>query len=325
GTRFSRISSSSFGIFKNIFGHGANLQTQPEDILEFFLVDEGYIGYTLDLSQAENRIVAYVGHVTQMVEAFESNKDVHALTASLIFGVPIDEIVQQDNEDIFCSLGNGKKTLRFYGKKSNHELNYDIGHAAFSLILEIPEKDGKYIVNKYHLAYPEIRNKYHARVVRQLRKNRTIINLMGRRTLFLEEWGDKLNKAGYSCNPQGTVGDVINERGLNYIYYNPEEFGPIELLMQVHDSINFQIPLSVPWREHAEMIMKIKRNLETPLETEDGVKFVIPVDIKVGLNFGPDMKKISKEILDRSRVETIIDFRYGLAMILEEAYENLNT
>ena len=131
---------------------------------------------------------------------------------------------------------------------------------------------------------------------------------MGRKTLFLEEWGDQMFKAAYSCIPQGTVGDIINERGLNYIYYNQKEFRPVELLMQVHDSINFQIPLSIPWKEHYKMLIKIKTSLETPLKTEDDITFSIPADIKVGLNFGPDMREISR------------DFSAG---ILEEAYECL--
>ncbi len=46
--------------------------------------------------------------------------------------------------------------------------------------------------------------------------------------------------------------------------------------MQVHDSIKFQIPLSLGWKRHAEMLIKIKQSLEQPLKTHYGREFVIP-------------------------------------------------
>ncbi|MBU2249458.1 MAG: hypothetical protein KKD77_22110, partial [Gammaproteobacteria bacterium] len=114
-----------------------------------------------------------------------------------------------------------------------------------------------------------------------LREGRTITNLMERKTLFMDQWGDKMFKAAYSCIPQGTVGDVINERGLNYVYYNQDRFKLVELLLQVHDDITLQIPKSVPLVEHARMLLDIKTSLEQPLETFDKRQFVIPADITV--------------------------------------------
>lgn len=276
GTRYSRLSSS-----KNIFGTGTNLQNWPHDILEYLVADEGYVAYNMDLSQFENRIVAYVGNITQMIEAFEQGKDVHRLTAALIFGIAPDEVSDEPGS---ASIGGGKFSQRFWGKKANHAFNYDFGYRSFSLTYEIPENDGKWIYSRYHTAYPGVKQSYHVMVRAQLAKNRTLTNLLGRRTLFLGKWEDKTFKEAYSCIPQGTCGDVINERGVNYIYYDQNSFWPVELLLQVHDSIGFQIPLSVPWSEHAEMIIKIKRSLETPL-VAGAREFVIPVDLTVGKNF----------------------------------------
>jgi len=279
GTRFSRISSS-----ENIFGTGMNMQNWPHELLEFLLFDEGYIGYTIDLSQAENRIVAYVGNVTQLIDAFETGHDVHNLTAALILGKPVDEI---SNEDGSSSLGSGHYSERFWGKKANHSLDYDLGYKTFALRLELPETQAKRIVERFHTAYPGIRQNFHAMVKAQLAKNRTLTNLMGRKTLFLDEWGDKLWKVGYSCIPQGTVGDVINERGLNYVYYNQKDFAPIDLLTQTHDSITFQIPLNVSWERHAGMLRLLKAKLETPLVWNER-KFVIPADVSMSKNFNKD-------------------------------------
>jgi hypothetical protein len=88
---------------------------------------------------------------------------------------------------------------------------------------------------------------------------------------------------GYSYIPQSTTGDIINRRGLNHIYYNQDEFEPVELLMQVHDSIVFQIPISIGWKNMALILMKIKQSLETPLEFR-GIEFVVPAGFQMGTN-----------------------------------------
>jgi len=115
---------------------------------------------------------------------------------------------------------------------------------------------------------------------------------MGRRTLFLDEWGDSLFKEAYACIPQGTVGDLINERGLEFVYYDQKQFKELALLIQVHDSMGFQLPLSLPWKEHARMILSIKASLEQPLYFQ-GQSFVIPADLTYGYSLG---KKLCREI-----------------------------
>lgn len=272
GTRFSRLSSSS-----NIFGTGMNMQNWPHRLLKYLLFDNGYVGYRLDLSQAENRIVAYVGNVTLMIQAFETGKDVHRLTASLIFGKPFEDVTTEDGT---CKLGDGTHSERFWGKKANHGLNYDLGFRTFALQNEMQEREAVFIVERYHSMYPEVRGGYHAYVRSQLRENRMVKNLMGRNTLFMDQWGDSLFKEAYSCIPQGTVGDIINERGLSYIYYS-EQFEPVELLLQVHDDITFQIPKRIGYEAHAKILLDIKQKLETPLTTHYGREFIIPVDISI--------------------------------------------
>jgi DNA polymerase-1 len=321
GTRYSRISSS-----KNIFGTGNNLQNQPHDVLKFFLADEGYIYYGMDLSQAENRIVAYVGQIPQMIEAFEKELDVHSLTGALISGLSPDEVKRQDKENIPCQLGDKKKTWRFYGKKSNHGLNYDLGYKNFALDLEISESDSKFIVTRYHLAYPGVRNNYHAMVKKQLGINRTITNLMGRKTLFLDEWEDALFKEAYACIPQGTVGDVINERGVEYLYYNQDLFAPVELLTQVHDSVGFQIPISIGWSEHARMLTLLKSSLETPLKLPNGNTFVIPVDTSLGFSmYDKECKKISSKAFPTSLTALADKLKLTYEILVREKDERSNS
>jgi DNA polymerase-1 len=308
GTRYSRLSSSS-----SIFGTGMNMQNIPHEILQYFLPDEGYVYYAYDLSQAENRIVAYVGNIPEMIDAFESGKDVHRLTASLIFKKPYDAISDEEGSSPF---GDGKSE-RDWGKRANHGLNYDLGYRSFALYYEMPETDSKFIVESYHRAYPGVRQNYHAYVRQCLRENRFVTNLMGRRTLFLGAWEDSLFKEAYSCIPQGTTGDVVNERGINFAYYNQRQFGPLELLVQVHDSIGFQIPLSVPWIEHARMLQAIKTSLETPLRTHFGREFVIPVDLMMGLTMN---KRTGRELKHKKWPGTLEE----LATQLEANYAEIS-
>jgi len=68
----------------------------------------------------------------------------------------------------------------------------------------------------------------------------------------------------------------------------------------VHDSISFQIPLSVSWEAHCNILRLIKWSLETPLEVHDR-EFVIPADFVIGLNFrkeeGIELKELDAESL----------------------------
>lgn len=304
GTKFSRVSSSS-----NIFGTGMNMQNWPHKVQRFLEIDDDYIGFAIDLGQAENRIVAQLSNCQMMINAFETGVDVHSLTATGIFPeLSWQEIKAEDNKKVLCPLGDGTHTKRFWGKKSNHSLNYDIGYKTFSLNCEIPEREGKQIIAGYHALYPEIRNNFHKKVQDEIRSKRCLTNLLGRKTFFLESINDKTFKNGYSCIPQGTVGDIINERGLNYMYYNPDLFGPIQLLSQIHDEIVFQIPTPFhktdpcSWENIARMLTLIKISLETPLTYEDRT-FVIPADITTITRFkcGIDID-FSGDILQRAEI-----------------------
>ena len=311
GTRFSRISSS-----ENIFGTGMNLQNWPHEMQKYLLFDEGYMGYFFDLSQIENRIVAYVGKVIPMIKAFEEGLDVHRLTAALIFGKPVGQISDESGSS---PLSGSRFSERFWGKKANHGLNYDLGYKKFALTYELPEPAAKMIVERYHAAYPEVRQVYHTMVKEQLSKDRTLTNLFGRRTLFLDQWGDKLFKEAYSCIPQGTTGDKINEQGINFIYYNQDKFAPVELLRQDHDSIGFQIPLSVTWSQHAEILLTIKKSLETPLRWRD-TEFVVPADLTMGLDHYTDGDRCTT--IKHKDFPTSVE---ALAQKLEENYEAIRS
>lgn len=273
GTKSGRLSSH-----RTIWGTGTNMQNQPPEMKRYLLADEGYVLYEVDLSQAENRCVAYFSPEPSMIKAFETGMDIHRLTASLIFNKPYDEV---SNEPGSCPLAGGRYSERFWGKKANHALNYGLGYRTFALYYELPENEAKFIVERYHAAYPAIRQGYHEWVREQLAHNRTLTNPFGRRRVFLGRWGGELFKEAYSFLPQSTVADIINRRGLLPMYDDPL-FRQVVLLNQVHDSIVFEIPVE-DWDYHASVLRALKESLEQPIEWR-GMSFVIPAEIKLGLN-----------------------------------------
>jgi len=318
GAETGRLSSG-----ETIFGTGGNQQNWPHDLLRFFLFDRGYIGYSFDLSQIENRIVAYVGGVIEQIRAFESGIDLHRLTASVILGKPFDEI---SGEDGSSPLGDGRQSERYWGKKGNHATNYDVGFKTFALKNEMPEPDAKHIIERIHRGYPQIRGGYHLTIQQMLKKNRIVENLMGRKRLFLGPiipsypnvpkgaCLDTFRKA-YAHLPQSTTADKINEHKIEYIYYNQDLFKPIELLTQVHDSIVFQIPLTIPWIEQAKMLLLIKKSLEQSLFWH-GTEIKTPADLAIGFN-------MNKKDMIELKSKEIPDSEHQLSIKLKEVYESL--
>lgn len=307
GTENGRLSSS-----KTIFGKGGNMQNLPPEMLRFLIADPGCFLYNVDLSQAENRIVAYISPEPNMIAAFAAGVDIHKQTAGLIFNKKPEDISDEEGSS---SIGGGLFSERFWGKKSNHSLNYDLGYRAFALICEIQEFESKHIVEKYHSVYPGVRQ-YHAWIRAQLNKNRTIENCLGRKRLFTNRWGDELFKEAYAFIPQSTVADIINERGLAYVMNNPL-FKGVEILNQVHDSLVVQISYEdVSILHHAECLIALVNSLQRPIAFR-GQTFSIPADVAIGLSL--DKKKMKGvKVNDYTSAE-------GLAGFLSRVHQEVRT
>ncbi len=288
GTKQGRTSSS-----ETIFGTGTNLQNQPEEMLKLMLADPGHIMVSIDMSQAENRVVAYISNEQRMIKAFEEGIDVHMQTASLVFGKPIEEISDDPGSS---PLGGGKFSERFWGKKSNHSLNFDLGYRSFAIEYQLPNSEAKYIVERYHTIYPGVRI-WHGSIREQLSQSKTLINCLGRHRRFYGRWGDDLFKEAYSFIPQSTVADKLNRDGLCYTYYGQDLFGEVELLNIVHDSILFQVPIDIGANRIYEIIITICRNLESPITWKDR-EFSIPADAKLGFSAYGDVELKHNDLLD---------------------------
>jgi uracil-DNA glycosylase family 4 len=285
GTTTGRLSAS-----KDILGEGGNVQTLPKMFYPFVIADENCIMYHLDISQGENRIVANIAPEPLMKEAFDTGRDVHKQTASLIFNIPFDQVSDEEGSS---QMGNGEHSQRFWGKKSNHAFNYGEGSAKFSLDCDLSVKDGEFIYLRYHQMYPGVRQ-YWSWVVESCRKNgRMLTNLFGRKRLFLGDWHEEMFKDLYAFIPQSTIADKVNRQGVIPIYEDQDNFKCIDLLNQIHDAILFQIPLSYSWIDHAEALLKLINLITTPLKWHSS-EFILPVDLKMGTNLA-DMTGVKYE------------------------------
>jgi hypothetical protein len=230
---------------------------------------------------------------------------------------------QVTNETIYCpTMPSGYFMCREHGiisvtGNSNHGINYDESYKKFALVNEMTEVEAKAVLAEVHSGYPEIRNGYHAMIQEMLKSTRTITNLFGRTRLFLgpvhpsypnvpQHACTETYRQGYAHFAQSTCADKVNEQGIEHIYYNQQWYGPVELLAQIHDSIVFQIPLSVPWIEHAHILLSIKDSLETPLIWHER-EIPTPVDLAIGLDMCKENMEEIKSVKMPSRSEILAD------------------
>ncbi len=266
-----------------ITDEGFNLQTPPMPVRRYMLADEDSVIIDVDLEQAENRIVAYIAPEPTMMNAFNANMDIHALTGSLLSGVPYEEVIRQNKLGLFAPIGDELHTWRYWGKQCNHAFNYGRGPFQFAIDCEIEMSEGKRLRNKYLNIYPGIRM-FHTWVENELnRNNRTLINPYGRRRSFRDRFSDHMKRQAYNFYPQSTVADKIDRDGIELIYYNQQWFSGVEMINQMHDSITMQLDLSRPWIKHAEALLRLKDSLARPIIWR-ALEICLPVGASMGLN-----------------------------------------
>jgi DNA polymerase I-like protein with 3'-5' exonuclease and polymerase domains len=120
-----------------------NIQQIPatSDFRKCFIAAEGYKLVTCDYSQAELRILAELSQDVAFVEAFRSGQDLHTLTASQMFGVPVDQV---------------QKPQRSAAKAINFGLAYGMGPGGLAPRLGVTLDEAKELINRYFKAYPGI-------------------------------------------------------------------------------------------------------------------------------------------------------------------------
>ena len=301
------IPVSSMGRFKStkdVFGKGQNAQNRRKFFNKYLMADPGYLIFTCDLSASDARYVAYMGQELSMMKAFNEGLDLHSHTADLMFQMDYDEVRRQEAEGIKAPLNEFSMTFRSWGKRCNHALNFGLGVNALAEQLEIPVHIARQLYKAYHTVYPRVKQGYQGDIINQIKTNRILTNCFGRRWFFQGNMRDMTKP--FAVPAQSNTADIINRRGLIPMFYE-ERFSEAQLLRQVHDSLEFQIPIAIGVDRMFQMLKWLKESIEQPLHWK-GQEFVIPLEIEAGLRLDP-----TREItIDRKGKET-------LASLIKEA------
>ncbi len=257
-----RLSSSE----SIIVGSGTNLQNQPKSVRKLFLPDPGYKLVEADLSQAEARVVAYLTQDERLLEIFKSGKDIHTLNASRIFKKPYEEVTEEE---------------RFFGKKHCHALNYKEGPKTFAAMTGLPYGEAVIIRNSFYDAAPRIQ-KWHMEVESHVDKFRRMETPFGRKRQFHGRRGDDRVRKAIAYVPQSTVADLLNLALIQLDKEIKECHLDWHLLLQVHDSMVFQVPYKT-LIEHITLVLD--RCFNIPIKIHNRT-LLIPYDVKVGMDWG---------------------------------------
>jgi len=267
---FGRWSSSRSIILP--YGSG-NLQNIPKQARKIFTAPEGKGILQADYMQAEAVVVAYLINDVKLKRLFSESfgktrqerkdlgLDVHKLTAAMMFRKDIQDVTPEE---------------RTIGKTIRHAKNYSAGPAVLAARLDISIKEARILSQTYDNACPQLQL-WQLRIQEELRKTRTLTNLLGRRHYFLDRWGDSLFRSAYSFKPQSTVGELLNN-SLVDIYYNHKE---LDIILQLHDAIYVLTD-----EDKVNSAMTTMREVMIKPLYHNGEEFFIDVDFSYGKSWG---------------------------------------
>ncbi|MDG1294564.1 MAG: DNA polymerase I [Planktomarina sp.] len=211
-----------------------NLQNIPirteegRKIREAFVAEVGKTLVALDYSQIELRILAHIADIPTLKQAFADGIDIHALTASQMFDVPLDQMTSD---------------VRRKAKAINFGVIYGISGFGLARNLRIPRAEAQAFIDTYFKRFPGIRT-YMDDTVAFAKEHGYVQTLFGRR-IHTPEIGAKGPHAGFAKRAainapiQGTAADVIRRAMVRM----PEAIAhlPAKMLLQVHDELLFEV------------------------------------------------------------------------------------
>ena len=211
-----------------------NLQNIPirseegRRIREAFVAPEGKVLVALDYSQIELRILAHMADIAELKQAFKDGLDIHALTASEMFNVPLDEMTPD---------------VRRQAKAINFGVIYGISGFGLARNLSIPRAEAQGFIDRYFERFPGIKD-YMTETKAFAKEHLYVETLFGRK-INTPEIAAKGPRAGFAQRAainapiQGTAADVIRRAMIRM----PEAIAdlPAKMLLQVHDELLFEV------------------------------------------------------------------------------------
>ncbi|WP_170396683.1 DNA polymerase I [Ruegeria arenilitoris] len=208
-----------------------NIPVRTEEgrrIREAFIAEPGNVLVSLDYSQIELRILAHIADISALKKAFSDGLDIHAMTASEMFDVPLDEMTPD---------------IRRQAKAINFGVIYGISGFGLARNLRIPRAEAQGFIDRYFERFPGIR-RYMDDTVAFAKEHGYVQTLFGRK-IHTPEINAKGPHAGFSRRAainapiQGTAADVIRRAMVRM----PDAINalPAKMLLQVHDELLFEV------------------------------------------------------------------------------------
>lgn len=257
GTSTGRLASSDPNL--------QNIPIRTEDgrkIREAFVADKGNVLLAVDYSQVELRLAAEMAGVKALKQAFKDDVDIHALTASQVFGVPLDEV---DGD------------LRRQAKAVNFGIIYGISGWGLAKQLDCDPADAHEFIRKYLDTFHEIET-FMEKQKEFARKHEYVQTLFGRKC-YTPNINAKMQnvkmgaeRAAINAPLQGTAADIMKMAMIKM----PEALTKAKLearmLLQVHDELIFEVPKD-QLEETSALVKSVMENvvdLDVPLIAEAG-------------------------------------------------------
>ena len=260
------ISGASTGRLSSTDPNLQNIPIRSEagrKIREAFIAEEGNVLLSLDYSQIELRILAHIAKIDTLKQAFHEGQDIHALTASQMFNVPLD---------------NMDPMVRRQAKAINFGVIYGISGFGLARNLRIPRKEAQSFIDTYFERFPGIRT-YMDETVSFAKENGYVETLFGRK-IHTSEINAKGPQAGFAKRAainapiQGTAADIIRRAMVQMP--NAIAHLPVKMLLQVHDELIFEVSKDA-LNETTEVVRKIMEKASEPV-----VKLDVPLVVDAG-------------------------------------------
>ena len=257
-----------------------NLQNIPikseegREIRKAFIADKKNILISADYNQIEMRILADIADVKELKRAFKNNEDVHCLTASQVFNVPINKV----NDD-----------LRRKAKTINFGIIYGITQYGLAKQISVSNQEALDFINSYFKNFPEIKD-YMSSTISICRKQGYVSNIFGRR-IHLRGINDKnfsirsfQERAAINAPIQGSAADIVRLAmiKINKLIENDKKL-QTKMLLQIHDELIFEC-----LEKDAMYIKKTIKEAMISISNSEYHMFSIPLDVYVnsGYNWG---------------------------------------
>jgi len=227
-----------------------------------FIARKGFVVVAADYSQIELRIMAHISQDAHLLDAFNNDKDVHSATASMMFGVPLDEVT---------------KDHRRKAKAINFGLIY--GMSAFGLAkqIDVSRTEAKQYIDAYFENYPDVLN-YMDTTKESAKAQGFVETVMGRR-LYLPQINAKNKmlqqhalRTAINAPMQGSSADIIKQAMLDVNKWIGKNNPNIKMIMQVHDELVFEIKADKAndFTQQIQSLMENTHPLDIPLKVDVG-------------------------------------------------------